>query len=301
MKVKPPNHLFRVGTDNDRTQYRNQRRQELRAFVEPRSRLASAIAGDAIVSMSRDDGYAVCASGSVAGTEELVAFARDSVERVDLVAKKADANKPFMVKLLDMKGMTLESPLLRFALRRDIVATAASYLGVVPILQYANVMYSSEAGGEFSKSQLYHCDSDESEQVKIFVLCGPVTPSEGPLTFMPASQSQQVRVRVSYRYKHRLTDEQVQAASADSLREVALTGPAGTLAFLDTSRCLHYGSRISAPDARRLVVMLQYITPSAFILPNYPAGTTFGALAPSGRDAIEQLVLGAPDVGEIRS
>ena len=180
MKVKPANHLFRVGTDDDRTQYRNERRQELRAFVEPRLRLASAIAGGAMFSMSRDDGYAVCASGSVAGTEDLVAFARDQVERVDLVARKADANKPFMIKLLDMKGMTLESPLLRFALRRDIVATAASYLGVVPILQYANVMYSSQAGGEFSKSQLYHCDSDESEQVKIFVLCEPVTPSEGP-------------------------------------------------------------------------------------------------------------------------
>ena len=127
-----------------------------------------------MLSMSRDDGYAVCASGSVAGTEDLVAFARDQVERVDLVARKADANKPFMIKLLDMKGMTLESPLLRFALRRDIVATAASYLGVVPILQYANVMYLSQAGGEFSKSQLYHCDSDEAEQVKLFVLCEPV-------------------------------------------------------------------------------------------------------------------------------
>ena len=88
---------------------------------------------------------------------------------------------------------------------------------------------------------------------------------------MPASQSQQVRERVSYRYKQRLSDEQVQVASAESLREVALIGPAGTLAFLDTSRCLHYGSRISSPDARRLVIMLQYITPSAFILPDYPA------------------------------
>jgi phytanoyl-CoA dioxygenase PhyH len=293
MKVKPANHLFRVGTDADRMQYQEERRQELRAFLEPRERLASAVAGEAMLSISRDDGFAVCASGTVSGTEELVALARETVDDVDLVAKKADANKPFMVKLLDMKSMTRASPLLRFALRRDVVATAANYLGMVPILQYANVVYSSEAGAELSKSQLYHCDSDEAEQVKIFILCEPVTPNEGPLTFVPASQSQQVRDRVGYRYKHRLTDEQVQTAYGDVLREVALTGPAGTLAFLDTSRCLHYGSRISAPDVRRLVIMLQYVTPSAFILPDYPAGTTFGALAPSGRDAVEQLVLGA--------
>ena len=293
MKVKPANHLFRVGTDADRTQYKQDRRQELRVFLEPRQRLASAIAGEAMRSISRDDGFAVCTSGSVSGTEELVALAGETVEGIDLAAKKADANKPFMVKLLDMKSMTRESPLLRFALRRDVVATAANYLGMVPILQYANIMYSSLAGNELSKSQLYHCDSDEAEQVKIFVLCDTVTAAEGPLTFLPASQSQHVRERVQYRYKRRLTDEQVRAAYGGSLREVALTGPAGTLAFLDTSRCLHYGSRISAPDVRRLVIMLQYVTPSAFILPDYPAGTTFGALAPSGRDAIEQLVLGA--------
>jgi len=188
----------------------------------------------------------------------------------------------------------VDSPLLQFGLRRDIVAAAARYLGTIPILQYANVVYSSHAAGEFSKSQLYHCDSDEAEQVKIFVICETVTQSEGPLTFLTAAQSRQIRDHVQYRYKHRLTDEDVRAAVGTTPREVALTGPAGTLAFLDTSRCFHYGSRIASADTRRLVVMLQYVTPLAFILPDYPAGTTFGALAPTGRDAMERLVLGAP-------
>jgi hypothetical protein len=292
-KVKPANHLFRVGTDDDRQQYRSERRQELHAALEPRLRLAPGLAATATVTIPREDGYAVCAAGSVADTDRLVALARETVERVDLAEKKADANKPFMVKLLDMKAMTVDSPLLRFALRRDIVAAATEYLGVVPILQYANVVYSSQGGSEFSKSQLYHCDSDEAEQVKIFVLCETVTHNEGPLTFLAASQSQQVRDRVQYRYKHRLTDEQVRSAAGAPLREVALTGPAGTLAFLDTSRCFHYGSRISSTDTRRLVIMLQYVTPLAFILPDYPAGTTFGALAADGRDDVERLVLGA--------
>ena len=293
MKVKPHNHSFRVGTDKDRAQYREQRRQQLRTLIEVRERLGSAIAGDAMFDIPRDDGYGVCEPGSVTGTDDLVAFARDTVESVDLVARRAKANKPFMVRLLEMNEMTLESPLLQFGLRRDVVATVASYLGVIPILQYANIMYSSQVGGELSKSQLYHCDSDETDQIKVFVLCESVTASDGPLTFVPASQSQQVRDRVNYRYKYRLTDDQAQTAFGGSLREVALTGRPGTMAFLDTSRCLHYGSRISAPDARRLVVMLQYITPTAFILPDYPAGTTFGRLAPSCQDAIDRFVLGA--------
>jgi hypothetical protein len=164
---------------------------------------------------------------------------------------------------------------------------------MVPILQYANVVYSSQAGNELSKSQLYHCDSDEAEQMKIFVLCETVTQTEGPLTFLAASQSQQVRDRVQYRYKHRLADEEVRAAVAQPLNEVALTGPPGTLAFLDTSRCFHYGSRISTSETRRLVIMLQYVTPLAFILPDYPIGATFAGLAESGRDEVERLVLGA--------
>ena len=293
MKVKPANHLFRVGTDDDRARYRSQRRLELGAFLEPRERLAPAMAAEAAVTIPRDDGYTVCASGSVAGTGQLVDLARETVDAVDLAAKKADANKPFMVKLLDMKSMTMDSPLVQFALRRDIVATATRYLGMVPILQYANVVYSSHAAGELSKSQLYHCDSDEAEQVKVFVLCEAVTPSEGPLTFLAAAQSQQVRDHVQYRYKHRLTDDDVRSVVGPAPREVTLTGPPGTLAFLDTSRCFHYGSRIATANARRLVVMLQYVTPLAFILPDYPAGTTFSALAAQGRDPLERLVLGA--------
>ncbi len=296
MKVKPANHVFRVGSDAARQEYRRQRALELRSYLEPRERLATDLAADAAVTISRDEGYAVRANGSVAGTDGLVALARETVARVDLAARKADANKPFMVKLLDMKTLSLDSPLMRFALRRDIVAAAARYLGLVPILQYANVVYSSQSGGELSKSQLYHCDSDEAEQVKIFVLCETVTESEGPLTFLPAVQSQTIRDRTEYRYKHRLSDDDVRTAAAEPLREVALTGAPGTLAFLDTSRCLHYGSRISTSETRRLVIMLQYITPLAFILPDYPNGATFGSVAAAGADDVERLVLGSPGV-----
>jgi hypothetical protein len=112
---------------------------------------------------------------------------------VDLEEKRAKANKPYMVSLDAMDAITLDSPLLRFALRPDIVASAAHYLGVVPILQFANVMYSSHVAAEPSKSQLYHCDSDEAEQIRVFVLCEEVTAASGPLTFVPAAQSQEGR------------------------------------------------------------------------------------------------------------
>ena len=295
VKIKPPSHQFRVSTDAVRQEYRQGRISELANEIERRQELANVLAPDAAVTISRDVGFVVCGPGAFAAVPAIVTAARDVVERVDLERVKAEANKPFMVKLVKMDTLTLNSPLLSFALRRDIVASAARYLGVVPILQYANVMFSSHAAAEPAKSQLYHCDSDEAEQVKVFILCEEVTADTGPLTFLPASQSQAVRDRVQYKYKTRLADDVVRAALDEPPQETQLTGPPGTTAFLDTSRCLHFGSRFRDTSARRLVVMLQYITPMAFILPegDFREGATFRHLAGQAPDEVTAMVLGA--------
>jgi hypothetical protein len=293
MKVKPPSHQFRVSTDQVRAEYRRGRTAELASQIERRRQLAADLAPRAAVSIARDVGFVVSGPDAFSEMSDIVAAARGVVDEVNLDEKKAEANKPFMVKLMEKDTLSADSPLLRFALRRDIVASAAAYLGVVPILQFANVMFSSHAAADPAKSQLYHCDSDEAEQVKVFILCEEVTADNGPLTFVPAWQSQAVRDRVQYKYKTRLTDEAVREAAQEPLQETMLTGAAGTSAFLDTSRCLHYGSRFRDTSARRLVVMLQYITPMAFILPDqFLEGATFRRLATDASDELTSMVLG---------
>ena len=54
----------------------------------------------------------------------------------------------------------------------------------------------------------------------------------------------------------RLSDEEL----------VPFTGPPGTMTFIDTSTCLHFGSRLAPGAAERLVVQFQYLTPPAFDL-----------------------------------
>lgn len=293
MKQKPANHLFRVGTDAVRQAYRRDRAVTLADDMEKRRRAAAMSAKDAAVSIARDQGFYVC-PGRGPDVDDVVADARAVLRAVDVERKKETANKPFMVRLVDMDELTLSSPLMRFGLRPDVVGAVANYLGVVPILQYVNVMYSSHAGADPAKSQLYHCDSDEAEQVKIFILCEEVTSASGPLTFLDAASSQVVRDRVNYQYKTRLTDAQVRDALGAPPAEIALTGPPGTTAFIDTSRCLHYGSRFVDPSARRVVVMLQYVTPLAFILPDdFKAGARFRHLATAQHDPLTSMVLGA--------
>lgn len=293
-KQKPESHAFRVGTDPVRLEFRQQRAAAMEPQLASRRQLAPQVSSQALLRIPRDDGFAVVPGGAL-DTTPVVEWARAILGRVDVGQKREDTKKPFLVKLGEKEDLTLESPPFQLALRHDLIGVATDYLGMVPILEYVNVFYSSHAAAEPIKSQLYHCDSDELEQVKVFVLCDTVTAESGPLTFLPARQSAIVRDRVGYKYNTRLTDDQVADALGGSRDgEVQLLGPPGTTAFIDTSRCLHYGSRFLDPAAHRLVVMLQYVTPLSFLYPgDYREHARFRRLVKPGMDEITGLVLGA--------
>ena len=291
-KEKPASHAFRVSTDDVRQGFRRQRMTELAGLIERRRVMADAIGNEAAVPIPREDGFAFVPPGAF-DFAPVVSAAREVVARADLAAKREKSNKAFLVKVAEKDDLTLASPLLQLGLDRRLVAVAARYLGMVPILEYANVLYSSHAGDELAKSQLFHCDSDEIEQVKLFVLCEDVSPAHGPLTFLNASDSQRVRDHVGYKFKTRLTDDQVRDALGGEVREHALLGPAGVAGLIDTSRCLHYGSRFADSSTRRVVVMLQYVTPLAFVYAtDHRTSARFRDLAASDSDEMTSLVLG---------
>ena len=98
---------------------------------------------------------------------------------------------------------------MRFALREDVLNAVSRYLGVVPFLSTISVLFSDVVKGAPTSSQLHHCDGDDVTQVKIFIYCSDVDPGSGPLTLLPADDSQRVRRGVGYQYRQRLTDEQV--------------------------------------------------------------------------------------------
>ena len=200
LKQKPANHEFRVGTDAIRAQYRATRAAASVHLLEERTTVATALKAEASVEIPREKGYLVLPPKAF-DVEDVIAAALDTVAHVNVEELKAESNKPFMTRLGDMRALTLDSPFLQFALRRDIVASAAAFLGLVPIIQFANVYHSSAAGDELAKSQLYHCDSDEVTQVKVFVFCEDVTTESGPLTVIPANLSQRVRDHTRYKYQ----------------------------------------------------------------------------------------------------
>ena len=132
-------------------------------------------------------------------------------------------------------------------------------------------------------------NSDETEQMKVFVLCDEVTPESGPLTFRPAAPSETLRGKAAYKYNTRLTDTQVRELLGAAAAPTAILGPAGTTAFLDTSRCFHFGSRCADASTHRLVVMLQYVTPRQLVL-TFRKSAAVPPVAPSAGGIFERTV-----------
>ena len=272
--------------------YHTARRVE-RFFLDADRRAALGALPEVTVRIPRDAGFVVVPAGTFPETDAIVADARAALARYDASAPPEGKNrKRFLLNVLDASTLAPESAVARFALREDVLATVAAYLGAIPFLTSIQVFHSDAVEGVPTSSQLFHCDGDDVTQVKVFVLCTDVDETSGPLTVLDARRTDHVQRRTGYRYRQRLTDEQVRHAVGDGVAHPIL-GPTGTMAFVDTSRCFHFGSRVAPDSPPRLVTMIQYQTPYSFMLPTSAQATLpFRRLLRSGQSPLQRQVLG---------
>jgi hypothetical protein len=173
------------------------------------------------------------------------------------IAAFAAGKKPFLTNVIEPDDLVRYPAILDFATAPKVVEAVTGYLGMLPRL-HAMAVFVSPVNDTTKSSQLYHIDGDDFRQIKIFVNLEMVDDGAGPLTLLPADVSDRVRAGCHHRWGHaRLTDEQV-FRHCNPADQVALTGPAGSGAFIDTARCLHFGSR--ARERHRVVLMLNYNT-----------------------------------------
>ena len=254
-----------------------------------------------LATLSRSDvdiapqaGFVAVPPGRFPETDAIVLEARAALASYNAASPPAGKNrKRFLQNVLDASSLTLDSAMLRFGLREDVLSSVSHYLGVVPLLTTISVFHSDTVDGDPTSSQLYHCDGDDVTQVKIFVYCTDVDVPSGPLTLLDAATTREVQRRTGYWYRHRLTDEQVRAA-VGTPREHVIIGPTGTTVFVDTSRCFHFGSRVAPGASPRLAAMIQYQTPYSFMLPAAAeTAAPFRRLANPSLSPLQRLVLGA--------
>jgi hypothetical protein len=184
-------------------------------------------------------------------------------------AKLLSGKMSFYRHLLKDDDLRRNPALVDFALSDMLLRPVTAYLGMVPYLTRVDLVYSVSRGTEERiESQLFHLDHEGLRQVKYFIYVNDVGDAEGPFTFLPADTSFRVVNDVrAWRRQHasgrdvesrRYLDSEVSAVDAAG-DIVTVKGPAGSGVAVDTSRCLHLGSRVR-PGAFRLVLYLQYCT-----------------------------------------
>jgi hypothetical protein len=212
---------------------------------------------DARHAIPPDLGYRLFGPGELPGARDAARrcaeIASEPARLADREALLHNRRKPFLLSILVGPDFLAHPELVRFMVSRPLLDAATAYLGSVPLLAGANLWW-SPANDSARSSQLWHVDKEETSQVKVFVNVTDTGPDQGPFTFLPAPATE--RLRRALRYDAgRLRDEDVEAAGEGD-RALRLVGPAGAGAFVDTSRCLHYGSRGNLRD--RLVLLVQF-------------------------------------------
>lgn len=179
-------------------------------------------------------------------------------------------------------------PLLDFALSDGMLAMVCDHLGAVPRLFHLDLWLSPPLP-HLTGSHRYHLDKPDGEIFSVFVNIGDVGPGAGPFTFLPADVSARVcrATRydlIYYRGGKRLEDAEVERVAGPDAA-LRLTGPAGSGGIVNTSRCLHLGSR--CVDQSRLVLAIKFAL--AHKVPASYAAMFAGH--PYGRDPLRSLVL----------
>ena len=175
----------------------------------------------------------------------------------------------FLRYLLDDEDLRHHPDLVEWALSDASLGAATQYLGMVPYLSRVDLMYSLPRDGDDNiASQLFHLDYEGVTQVKTFVHVFDVDETQGPFTFIPADATARILRDIRQLRRRRRTGQDVESRrySDDEIAAVGgrddivtVKGPAGAGVAIDTSRCLHLGSRVR-PGAFRLCLYLQYCT-----------------------------------------
>lgn len=274
----------------------SERREAWRERDAARYRLAGELAQEATIAIPAETGYVLLPPGAVPLADEVVSAANDLVDRIGHAELVARATKDdFMAQgFLPGEAVALGSPYFRFALSEPVVAAVAAYLGILPVLNLVDVWYSFHGGETPKSSQRWHLDSADTTQVKVWIHCSDVGAASGPLTVLDATRSEELAERIGYDFgeRHRIPDEHVRELVGSGA--VALEGPAGTVHFVDTSRCFHFGSRVAEGATPRRVFVAQFLTPYSFrFKSSHLERARYRELARDADSELERLVLGA--------
>jgi hypothetical protein len=217
-----------------------------------------------------NDGWAIDRSQTLPHLKQLLEDSNEIIEKRG-GQEAEDFGKPFLRSIMTGDDLNQFPSVLDFAASSQMVATVAKECGFIPVLgnsmppgvrlMESNKKLDPQPNGPWRSSQLWHLDYHSSPTIYVIVALRDITPDMGPLVFLSRSDSEKVATALNYRSKgaaYRVTDEAMNAVLGDcQLHQFA--APAGSVLFLDSNRCFHYGSR--CPATPRYHMQYAYLSP----------------------------------------
>jgi hypothetical protein len=214
------------------------------------------------------DGWVIDPSRSLPHLEQVLADSDEIIrERAGVRTSGSGAYRSYFQDVWTQADTERYPSFLNFATSSDVVAVVAEHLKTIPALSCtipegirfveSNAAFDDRPDSPHD-SQLLHMDYRSRPNVYVLVLLQDTTFEHGPWTFLPAGRSAEVakalrywKRGVGYRYSD---DEVYSAAERDELIEFSY--PRGTVLFIESSGCFHFGSRNSVRP--RFQLMLGY-------------------------------------------
>lgn len=195
--------------------------------------------------------------------QNLVNYCSNLFEKELANNENVNQKKSFMHQWWLDPNIDAHSPVWDFATDEDILSAVTDYLGHVPVLGAALIWYSPNTHLEQGRSQMFHLDGEDRKQMKVFIHLNDVDKTTGPLTALSAKDSRKIYNNLYsrgmiYKRNTKITDETVFNFISQDAQNI-ITGKKGTLTFVDTDSCYHYGSRPG--NKPRLILQLQFISP----------------------------------------
>jgi len=214
------------------------------------------------------DGWALDTSMSLPHLDRILEDSeRIIAERSGVRKSAAGAYRSYFQDVWTAEDCDRYPSFLDFATSSELLATVSHYLQCIPALSTtlpsgirfveSNAAFDDQPN-EPHDSQLYHIDYYSLPNVYVLVLLADTTHEHGPWTFIPRGRSQEASERIGYweeRRGYRISDEDVYSVVGHD-EAIEFTGPRGAVLFIESSGCLHFGSRNSMKP--RFQLMLGY-------------------------------------------
>ncbi len=216
------------------------------------------------------DGFAIDDSRTLPHLEAALAAGADLIERHG--GRKWEHEKPFLQNINPESAIDEHPALLDFITSSQVVGAVTPCFGYIPPLSgllprgvrlmESSTTFDPDAEGPWRESQLYHLDYHSRPTVYVIVALRDIGPDDGPLHFIGRAASRRVTQALNYGARgvpYRLTDARVHALVDE--REVhRFCASAGTVLFLESSACLHFGSRL--PVKPRYQLQYAFVSPA---------------------------------------